>query len=78
MYPVSTNYSMPMAIVCSEKNYTRIPFEHLSLTQLARKIKKSPGKKKKLVKSNESISRFFFDQIPFFAIFQNWHKKINF
>ena len=44
------------------------------------KILKSPGQKK-LVKSNKSISRNFFDQIPFFAIskmakneFLNWKK----
>ena len=40
--------------------------------------------KKKLVKSNKSISQFFFDQIPFFAIlkmaktqFLKWEKNLK-
>ena len=37
-----------------------------NITQLARKFKKVQAKK--LVKSNKSISRIIFVQIPFFAI----------
>ena len=51
-------------------------------SQRARKFKKVQARK--LVKSNKSISRIFFDQIPFFAIskmaknqFLNWGKSLK-
>ena len=57
-------------------------FEGSPRAQWARKLKKSPGQKKtRGNKVNKPISRFFFCQIPFFAIsklaknqFLNWGK----